>query len=477
MNKSVLCIDCDGTLIKTDLLHEAFLLLLKQSPLKLGKLFFWFLKGKSFLKLKLSEAVEFNYSSLPYRGEILDLIKQERKKGRKIALATASPFKWAEGIEEHLNLFDKIIATKDKLNLSGKHKALKLVELYGERGFSYAGNSHVDIHIWRHADAAIVVNPDLKLKRKVEQVTTVSKFINTEHASVFTYLRTLRIYQWLKNLLIFVPMLAGHKFTDSSILMNSIFAFFSIGLCASAGYVINDLLDLESDRMHIRKRNRPFASAAIPIHRGILLFPLLILISLFIVLFLPEKFIIILSLYFCFSIIYSLVLKKFVIVDVLMLAILYTIRIIAGSIATGIAPSFWLLAFSMFIFLSLAIVKRYSELLALHQQNKNNTEGRGYFVSDLSVLMSLGAGSGMASVLVLSLYINNSETSALYPYKYWLWMLPPILLYWVSRLWMKANRGEIHDDPVIFAATDWQSIVLAVLCIFIVFAALKFAYL
>jgi 4-hydroxybenzoate polyprenyltransferase/phosphoserine phosphatase len=475
-DKTVFCIDCDGTLIKTDLLHEAVLILLKQSPIKVFSLFFWLLKGKFYLKERLAETVRFNYSTLPYNKEILNLIEEEKTKGRRIVLATASPYLWAEGIANHLNLFDEVIATDIQINLAGKNKAIKLVELYGERGFSYAGNSHKDLHIWKYADSATIVSSNSRLKRKAEQETEVAYVFESSQATIFTYIKALRLYQWLKNLLIFIPILAAHKFGDAEILINSMLGFLSFGLCASAGYVLNDLLDLESDRLHVRKCKRPFASAVIPIWHGIVLFPLLLFASFLIAFWLPDKFVLVLILYFFLTIIYSIVLKKQVIVDVMLLATLYTLRIIAGSAGTGIIPSFWLLAFSMFIFLSLAIVKRYSELQAILQQNKNIPAGRGYSVNDINVLMSLGVSAGMASVLVLALYINNPDASGLYPYKLWLWILPPLLLYWISRVWMKSHRGEIHDDPVVFAATDWQSLVLLLIAVLIFLSALKVGY-
>jgi len=475
--KTVLCIDCDGTLIKTDLLHEAVLLLIKQAPTKLFSIILWLFKGKAHLKNRLAEAVHFNYSTLPYNEKILYLIREEKLKGRRIVLATASHRLWAEGIAKYLGSIDDIIATDSKTNLSGKNKALKLVELYGEGGFSYAGNSCKDLPVWRHADSAIIVSANPRLARKAERVIKAINFFQSDRATIFTYIKALRLYQWLKNMLVFVPMLAAHRFGDSGIMFNSTLGFLSFGLCASAGYVFNDLLDLESDRRHIRKCNRPFASALIPVWQGLLLLPVLLSASFFIAILLPEKFIILLVLYFVSTITYSIVFKKRVIIDVILLAALYTLRILAGSVATEIIPSFWLLAFSMFIFLSLAIVKRHSELNVVLQQSKTIPAGRGYSVNDLNVMMSLGVSAGMASVLVLALYINNPDISELYPYKIWLWMLPPLLLYWVSRVWMKSNRGEIHDDPIVFAVTDWQSLVLVIVAILIILAALKLNYL
>ena len=283
-------------------------------------------------------------------------------------------------------------------------------------------------------------------------------------AGPLTYLRAIRIHQWMKNLLVFVPIAAAHQLSSIAGVVNALTAFLAFGLCASAVYVLNDLVDLESDRAHIRKRNRPFASGAIPVSHGMVMIPLLLTGAFGLGARLPIEFTIVLGVYFAMTLAYSLRLKRQVIVDVLMLAGLYTIRVIVGSAATGIFPSFWLLAFSMFMFLSLALVKRYSELLVTLQQNKDAPAGRGYFVGDLPVLMSTGTSSGMMGVLVMALYIQNPNIASLYSQPLSLWLVPPILMYWVSRLWMKAHRGEVDDDPLVFAMRDWQSILVAILC-------------
>jgi len=260
---------------------------------------------------------------------------------------------------------------------------------------------------------------------------------------------------------VFIPLLAAHQTSNLPAVAAALMAFVAFGLCASAVYVINDLLDLASDRAHPRKRTRPFASGAIPIAHGVLMAPILLAGTALLCLRLPPAFAGALLAYFVTTCLYSFWLKNQVMVDVLLLASLYTSRIIAGAAATGIVPSFWLLALSMFIFLSLAIVKRYSEMLAVQQLNKNKAAGRGYLVSDLPVLMSLGSAAGYSAILILALYVNSPDVTGLYTNRWALWMILPPLLYWISRIWMKAHRGELHDDPVVFAATDKQSWVIA----------------
>jgi 4-hydroxybenzoate polyprenyltransferase len=473
MNKP-LCIDCDGTLIASDLLYEAFFLMLKQYPLGVFLLPFWLLKGKVYLKERLAERVTFNWETLPYRPEVMSLIGKARVQGRQVVLVTASPREWANGIAAHLDCFDQVLATENGVNLSGKNKANHLIKLFGERSFDYAGDRPVDLHVWAHASTAIVVSSGNNLAQSASSKANHIEVIKTARAQFLVYLRALRVHQWLKNLLIVVPLLAAHQLSSVGGLVQVFYAFIAFSLCASSVYVLNDLLDLDSDRQHIRKRKRPFAACTIPLSQGMLMVPLLLGFAFAVSLLLPNRFILVLAAYFVMTLAYSIRLKRQVIVDVMLLAGLYTMRIIAGAAATAITPSFWLLAFSMFIFLSLALVKRYSELLITLQSNKQEAAGRGYSVNDLPLLMSLGVSSGLGSVLILALYLNNPETNLMYPSTKWLWLMPPLLLYWVSRMWMKAHRGQVDDDPVVFAAKDWQSLLVLLIsaCIFI--AALKF---
>lgn len=473
MNKP-LCVDCDGTLIASDLLYEAFFLMLKQYPLGLLLLPFWLLKGKVYLKERLAERVTFNWETLPYRSEVMSMLEKAREQGRQVVLVTASPKLWADGIAAYLGCFDQVLATENGVNLAGKNKANYLVKLFGARNFDYVGDSHVDLNVWAHAATAIVVTSNNSLAQAAAQKANDVQMIKTQRAKFLVYLRALRVHQWLKNLLIVVPLLAAHQLGAIQGLVQVFYAFLAFSLCASSVYVLNDLLDLDSDRQHIRKRKRPFAACTIPLWQGMLMVPLLLGAAFALSLLLPSRFTLVLAAYFLMTLVYSIRLKRQVIVDVMMLAGLYTMRIIAGAAATMITPSFWLLAFSMFIFLSLALVKRYSELLITLQSNKQEAAGRGYSVNDLPLLMSLGVSSGLGSVLILALYLNNPETNLMYPNTKWLWLMPPLLLYWVSRMWMKAHRGQVDDDPVVFAAKDWQSLLVLLIsaCIFI--AAFKF---
>lgn len=466
-----LCVDCDGTLIKTDLLHEALLLLPKQCLLNIVKLPFWLLKGKAYFKQKLAQQVNINFKSLPYNEDVVNFIKEAKATKRKVILVTASPQAWADGINKTLQLFDEVIGSDHETNLSGTNKAAYLVKQYGEKGFDYIGNSKADLPVWKQSAAAIVVASSASLPSEAAKLTTIKQHIKPKPRTLFNYMKAFRIHQWIKNILIFLPMVAATQLTSSYILIQGFYAFIAFSLCASAVYLINDLFDLESDRLHISKCKRPFASATIPVLHGILLAPILLIVSIIFALQLPVEFLLVLTFYFLMTLAYSLRLKQQVVVDVIILGGLYTLRIIAGSAASDIVPSFWLLGLSMLTFFSLALIKRYSELLITLQKQQPETLGRGYAISDLPVLMSLGTSSGIGAVMVLALYINTVESTGIYQHKFWLWLTPPVFLYWIVRFWMKAHRGEIDDDPILFAIKDWQSLVACI----ILFALIVFA--
>lgn len=264
----------------------------------------------------------------------------------------------------------------------------------------------------------------------------------------------MRFHQWLKNLLVFLPLLASHRFLEGSAVLHAACAFLLFGACASSVYLINDLLDIGADRLHARKRTRPFAAGEIPLIQGIVIAPMLAVASLVLAFFVSPQFQLVLALYFLMTLSYSLRLKRVVMVDVVLLAGLYTVRIIAGAAAIGSPLSFWLLAFSMFLFLSLAMLKRYIELRSMQALGREGASGRGYNVDDLTLMQSLGSSSGYISVMVLALYINSPESLQLYTHPKMLWLLCPALLYWISRIWVVAHRGAMHDDPVVYAATD-----------------------
>lgn len=458
-----LCVDCDGTLIKTDLLFEAFFALLKQSPLTLFLLPYWLLKGKAYLKQRIAERVDLDVTLLPYNALLLNFLRQEKIQGRELVLVTASPRKFAQQIADYLDLFSSVIATDGDKNLRGKHKAAYLVTAFGEQGFEYAANSRIDMEVWKWAQGAILVNASPGLQDKVAKLTCVTQVLPGTSKRFCSYLQALRLHQWLKNILVFVPLFAAHLVHDLGLLTQAAVAFLAYGLTASSTYMLNDLLDLSADRSHPRKRFRPFAVGDIPIAQGLMLMPCLLAAALALTWLLPANFIWLLGGYYFTTLAYSLWIKKWVVLDVITLAGLYSCRILTGAVATGIHLSFWLLAFSMFIFLSLALVKRYSELSVMLKSGKKTSSGRGYHVDDLPFLENLGTSSGYLAVLVLALYINSTDITRHYSQPMWLWLLCPLLLYWISRIWMKTHRDEMHDDPLIFALGDRPSQYIAIL--------------
>ncbi len=457
-DQTPLCVDLDGTLIHSDLLLESFLLLIKSNPLYVLCVPWWLLRGKAHLKAQIANRVTLDGGALPYTESLLQWLRAQKAAGRTLWLCTASDKRLAQAVADHVGLFDGVMASDGQVNLAGGNKASHLVARFGERGFDYCGNHRVDLAIWAHARQAIVVNGDEALLKKAAQLTQVSHTVSPQPAGIKVIAKALRVHQWAKNALIFVPLAAAHKLTEVAALGDSILAFVAFSLCASSVYLLNDMLDLEADRQHHSKCKRPFAAGRLSLLFGLIAAPVLLLLAMGLALLLPLKFFGVLAVYYVATLAYSFGLKKVEMIDVLALAGLYTIRIVAGAAATDIPLSFWLLMFAIFIFLSLAIVKRYAELFVMRQQGKLSAKGRGYQVEDIGLLQSLGASSGYLSVLVLALYLNSPDVAVMYHHPKMAWGLVPIMLYWVSRIWMQTHRGQMHDDPLVYALKDRVSL-------------------
>jgi 4-hydroxybenzoate polyprenyltransferase len=416
---ALLWVDLDGTLIRSDPLLESLVLLIKRNPLILLRLPLWLLRGRESLKAEIAARVTLDPAALPYNKAFVSWLEAERRAGRSLWLYSAADEQLARRVAEHLDLFDGVLAGDPGASLTGSDKA---------------------------------VFPDRR---------------NTLRAT----LRALRPHQWAKNALILIPILAAHQATDLPLLGTALLALLAFCLCASSVYVLNDLLDLEADRAHPRKSKRPFAAGDLSILTGLALAPALLLIGALLAALLPAKFQLVFASYYGLTLGYSFFLKGCVLVDALALAGLYTLRIIAGAAAVSVPLSFWLLLFSVFLFLSLAFVKRFAELDGLRRQQRLRAAGRGYHVEDLPMLQSLGSASGYLSVLVLALYINSPEIQALYSRPKAIWLLCVLMLYWVSRMWMQASRGLMHDDPVVFALKDRVSVGIGVLAAITVFVS------
>ena len=455
-----LCVDLDGTLIHSDLLLESFLLLIKHNPLYLFLVPLWLLKGKAHLKQQIASRVRLDGSALPYTKPLVAWLREEKARGRAIWLCTASDERLAQSVADHLGLFDGVMASNGQTNLSGRNKAAAMVARFGEKGFDYCGNERVDLGVWPHAAGAVVVNASAQLAQQAARLTEVVGQYPFRSGGIKVVAKALRVHQWAKNALIFVPVAAAHRLSEIDKLGDSLLAFLAFSLCASSVYLLNDMLDLEADRQHHSKCHRPFAAGTLSLLFGLVTAPLLLVVAVAIsALLLPAKFLLVLAAYYVVTLAYSFALKRMVMVDVLTLAGLYTVRIVAGAAATAIPLTFWLLMFSIFIFLSLAIVKRYAELLVMKQQGKLKAKGRGYQVEDLGLLQSLGAASGYLSVLVLGLYLDTPYIARMYSHPKMIWLLMPIMLYWVSRIWMQTHRGNMHDDPLVYALKDRVSLV------------------
>ena len=469
VENKALVVDLDGTLIKTDMLMESLMALLKQHFFSCFLIPFWLLKGKAFVKHKIANLVTLDVTSLPYNDDVLAFIHQAKSKGRPCYLATGTVSKFADAVAEHLDIFEGVFSTGDGANLTGKDKTAQLNKAFGEKQYDYMGNSSVDLNVWQDADIAIVVSHDQSLLKKAEKTATKTVHIAVEKSGIKVWLKAIRVHQWVKNVLIAVPLLTSHQINLDAVGI-VVLGFFAFSLAASSVYVLNDLLDLDADRLHPSKCKRAFASGSLSIMQGLMIFPLLLTASVIISVFLPFKFTLALIVYYILTLAYSFKLKRVIMLDTIVLAALYTMRIIAGTVLINVAFSFWLLAFSMFIFLSLALVKRYTELVMMKSTGALKTIGRGYHADDDSMIASLGAASGYIAVMVFALYVDSSDVAGLYAAPPVLWLACPILLYWISRVWILAHRGEMNDDPIVFAVKDFQSLIvgLLILSIFVI---------
>jgi len=452
-----LVVDLDGTLIRTDLLHESVFGLLKQNPFNLFLLPLWLLRGKAHMKQKIAERVDLRVDLLPWNEEFLGYLREEYDAGRHLVLATASNRRYAEGIAGHLGIFADVLASDAEENLSGDRKLRRIERLFDGGGFVYAGNAAIDVPIWRSAESAVLVSPTGAARRQAGAIGNVARVFETKTRRMVALLKAMRPHQWLKNLLVFVPLILSHQVDNLDLVINCVIAFIAFSLCASSVYLLNDLLDLDADRQHPRKCRRPFAAGELPVTTGVAAMGTLLLGSLVLGMMLPRLFLPSLIFYYVMTLAYSIWLKRAALVDGLVLAGLYTMRLIAGSAAIAVLPSFWLLAFSVFIFLSLAFIKRYSELLTLDVIEDAKVVGRGYKAVDMETLAQLGTASGYLAVLVLALYINGDKVDEMYARPEALWMLCPMMLYWVSRMWLLTRRGEMHDDPVVFTIRDLRT--------------------
>lgn len=464
----VLVADLDGTLCRTDTLHEAVLTLAATDPLQLFRLPGWAMKGKAELKAELADRGVLDPASLPLNEDVIATLKAAKAEGRRTALVSASDHRQVTAVAEATGLFDEAYGTAEGRNLKGPAKAAFLTDHFGEKGFDYMGDARADLPVWNAANSAITVGAGSGLRRAAEGANPNATHISPPKGTARAMLKAMRPHQWSKNVLMFLPLIAAHDFAP---LWQVVLGFMAFCLTASTVYVINDLMDLAADRAHPRKKNRPFAAGRLSAGQGLAMAVGLILMAITLGLLTGNpKFLAVLVGYFAITFAYSLWLKRKLIIDVIMLGGLYTVRIIAGGAAGDIDLSPWMLGFSIFIFLSLAAVKRQAELMDQMVTGRGSS-GRAYEVDDLPVLRGIALSAGQAAVLVLALYISSADVRSLYAFPSLLWLVCPILLYWILRMVMKTHRGAMSDDPIVFAATDRVSAVIVILCLVLGFAA------
>ena len=467
-----LCVDLDGTLVKSDTFHDSLCVLLRHSPLTIAQIPGWWRRGgKAQVKAQVAAVAPLDAAYLPYNQAVLRFLEEQHRLGRPIFLATGADASLANRVSAHLGLFSGVLASDGTINMTGSHKLAGLQQLFSE--FDYIGNARPDLPALSHANNAYIANPTLGLRSalKTSRLHITASFQDKEprRATIF---KSIRVHQWAKNVLLFLPLLLSHKISWPTSIA-AIEAFFCFSFVASANYLVNDLLDIESDRKHLKKRSRPFAAGDLSVIGGLEIAFLLVVACCALLPRLPVDFALWLLLYAAVTSAYSLILKRIPLVDVLVLSGLYAVRMLAGAAATGTLVSPWLSSFAIFLFLSLAMVKRFSELEGLRERGVANSHGRGYVVTDLEQIRSFGTASAYAAVVVFSLYITRPDVDALYRHSGRLWLIVPFMLYWLNRVWLLASRGELDEDPVIFAIRDRVSLgVAACIAILAIYATL-----
>lgn len=456
-----LVLDLDHTLIRTDLLHESIFAFLKASPLGLFFLVLWALKGKAYLKQRLAEATSVDVESLPANERVVAFAEAEKARGREVVLATAADSLLAMRIARRFPFIDKTIASDGTTNLKGATKAARLAEMFPQ-GFAYAGDSRADLAVWKIASGAVIVEAGGGVARAARKLAPVEAEFERP-ARLRVWVKSARLHQWAKNALVFVPLMLGGKMLDPAAWAAAGTAFLALGILASATYLLNDLWDIADDRRHWSKRKRPLASGAMSIWEAVIAIPVALVVSLALAATVNLAVVGVILAYLALTVSYSMGIKRKPILDAFTLAVLFTIRLVLGVVAVGVAFSPWLLVFSMFLFASLSFAKRNTEVQRLADNGgAGKVGGRGYFTTDASFIMAMGVASGIGSVLILVLYLTQDALLAdFYANTVWLWIMPAVLFLWIGRIWMLCFRGELNDDPVAFAMRDPKSLMLA----------------
>ncbi len=470
----MLVVDLDHTLIRTDLLVESGLSALALAPRSaLGALAAAPVAGRAATKARLAGLARIDVAGLPYDDAVLARIAQARGAGERVALVSAADGRLVAAVAAHLGLFDEAHGSDGTLNLKGAAKAAFLVARYGAGGFAYIGDATADLAVWAAAGHAITVGAGPGLRRAVDGLRPGAEHLAPRDGPAFgPLLRAMRPHQWLKNTLVVLPVLAAHDLRPEVMVLAAV-AFTAFSLCASGVYLLNDLFDLAADRAHPRKRRRPFASGAARVGHGLVAAPLLFVAALALALVAaPVGFAGVLAVYAAATFAYTLVLKRLLLIDIFTLAGLYTLRVIAGGVATGLTLSPWFLGFTAFLFLALAAMKRQTELEDLVRAGRTAAAGRAYRIEDLPIVTVMALAAGYLAVLVLALYVTTDGVTRLYARPAFLLGICPVLLYWVTRLVILAHRGQMDDDPLLFALRDPVSRICGLVILAVALAAI-----
>ena len=460
-----LAVDLDGTLIHADTFFESILAYLGANPLGVFALAGWFTKGRAFAKAKLA-AYAPAPDELPYDERVLAWLSQEKARGRRIALASATDRSIAEAIAVHVGVFDDVFASDGVTNLKSESKAAALTAAYPQ-GFVYAGNEHADLKVWARARGAVVINAEPGLAARVQTLTQIELVLPDERDWRAGLERALRPRQWVKNVLVFIPLIAAQGWADGAGWSDAFLAFFALCCAASSVYLFNDAFDIPADRRHPIKQHRPFASGALSPARGLIASAGLAAAALLVGWAAGVVFY--LLIYLALSGVYTVWLKRLVVIDIFVLASLYGLRVLLGAEASGHVASSWMLAFCGFFFLSLALVKRVTEIEGAPENIR-----RGYALADAPVLKAMGIGSAFAASLVLALYVQSDVATRAYESPAWLWVLPAASIFWLCRVWLLTGRGLMPDDPVVHAVGDRVSLLIALVAALAYAAAVLF---
>jgi len=450
-----LAVDLDGTLCRANTILEQVALLLRTKPHKIFALPLWLMGGRPAMKVRLAVEAPLDRIALPYQQDLVTYLQAQAAEGREIVLVTAADQSTASHVVSLFPFFREGIGSDGTTNLAGSAKGDYLAKRYGEKGFVYAGNEHRDLKVWERAGGAVIVNPSAGLERAAALVTPIERSFDDRPRRLPTVLRLLRPHQWLKNVLIFVPLFTAHRLGDGGTLLHAMLAFAAFCAAASGAYVLNDLMDLSSDRAHATKKSRPLASGDLSLGLGLLLFPLLLAVSAVLSLWLPAPARLLLAGYVIITLLYTFVFKKILFFDAVVLAGLYAIRLVMGHLATGIPLSRWLIAFALCMFLSLALLKRFCEL---RDRSGGHAPGRGYHVDHLQIIGIAGILSGCLASGVMGLYAGSEHVKTLYVTPAYIYLLCPLFLLWILRMWRLGYKGDMHEDPVLFTSHDLFSV-------------------